>query len=314
MITLTGSLAFDYIMDYQGLFSDNIMPDKIHKISLSFLLNTLKKQRGGTAGNIAYSLALLKSTVSIFAAAGNDFDEYLLFLKKAGVDTSNIQIIKDKATASAFIMTDKADNQITGFYPGAMTDSANYSLKTLKQTPELVIISPNDPGAIIKQAKECRELKFPFMIDMGMQLPVLEPQQIRDILKQAKILIGNDYEIDLLKKKSELSAEDLLTEVEILITTLGENGSIIKTKEEEFKIKPAKPKEVLDPTGAGDAYRAGFMAGYTKGLDLKTCGQMGSVAACYAVEKYGTTNHTFTMEEFIQRYKENFGESFHLSA
>lgn len=308
MITVTGSLAFDYIMDYQGVFSDHIMPDKIHKINLSFLLNTLKKQHGGTAGNIAYTLALLKSPVSIFAAAGNDFNDYLNFLKQAGVDISNIQIIKNKPTASAFIMTDKMDNQITGFYPGAMSDSVNYSLKDLKQKPEFVIISPNDPQAITKQSQECRELNLPFMIDMGMQLPALEQQQIRQIIKAAKILIGNDYEISLLKNKSSLTEQELFEEVEVLITTLGANGSNIKTKTENIEIKSGKPKKVLDPTGAGDAYRAGFLAGFIKGLNLKTCGQMGSVAACYTVEKYGTTSHTFTVQEFVERYKQNFGE------
>ena len=312
MILATGSLAFDYIMDYGGVFSDNIMPDKIHKISLSFLLNTLKKQHGGTAGNIAYTLALLKTPVSIFAAAGNDFSQYLDFLKQTGVDTTNIQIVMDKPTASAFIMTDKMDNQITGFYPGAMSDSANYSLKDLAAKTELVIISPNDPKAIIKQSQECRELKLSFMIDIGMQLPVLELEQIKQILKGAKILIGNDYEIGLLKSKTSLTEQDLFNEVEIIITTLGANGSNIKTKTENINISPAKPKEVLDPTGAGDAYRSGFLAGYIKGFDLKVCGQMGAVSSCYTVEKYGTTSHKFTVQEFCERYRDNFDDELSL--
>jgi len=308
MILVTGSLAFDYIMDYQGVFSDNIIPDKIHKINLSFLLNTLKKQKGGTAGNIAYNLALLQTPVSIFAAAGNDFSEYSAFLSKSGVDVSNIQIIKDKPTASAFIMTDKEDNQITGFYPGAMSESVNYSLKDLQQKPDFVIISPNDPKAIIKQAEECRSLNIPFMMDMGMQLPALEQQQIRQILKGAKILIGNDYEIDLLKTKSSLTEQDLFNDVEIIITTLGAKGSIIQTKNEKIEVSAAKTKEVSDPTGAGDAYRAGFICGFQKGLDLKICGQMGAIASCYTIEKYGTTSHTFSKDVFRARYKENFGE------
>ncbi len=308
MILVTGSLAFDYIMDYQGVFSDHIMPDKIHKINLSFLLTTLKKQKGGTAGNIAYNLALLQTPVSIFAAAGNDFSEYSAFLVQSGVDISNIQIIKDKPTASAFIMTDKIDNQITGFYPGAMSDSPNYSLKDLQQKPDFVIISPNDPKAIIKQAEECRQLNLEFMIDMGMQLPALEPEQIRQILKKAKILIGNDYEIDLLKTKASLTEADLFKDVEIIITTLGAKGSIIQTKDEKIEVSAAKTTEVSDPTGAGDAYRAGFICGFQKGLPLKTCGQMGAIASCYAIEKYGTTSHTFSLEVFRARYKENFKE------
>lgn len=308
MITVTGSLAFDYIMDYQGKFADNIMPDKIHQINLSFLVKTLEKQRGGNAGNISYNLALLKTPVGIFAPAGDDFSAYSNFLKDVGVDISNIQIIKDKPTASAFIMTDQSDNQISAFYPGAMDEAANFSLKDLSVKPEFLVISPNTPQAILKLAEECRGLNISFMVDMGMQLPALDSEQIKQILKRGKILINNDYEMDLLKSKASLTEQDLFNEVEILITTFGEKGSVIKTKDQTIEIKPAKPKEVVDPTGAGDAYRAGFLAGYIKGLDLKTCGQMGSIAACYAIEKYGTSNHTFTIEEFIQRYKENFGE------
>lgn len=311
-ILVTGSLAFDYIMDYQGLFSDNIMPDKIHAINLSFLLNTLKKQCGGTAGNIAYNLSLLKTNTAIFAVAGNDFGEYGGFLKQQNIDTSHIQISKDKATASAFIMTDKNDNQITGFYPGAMADAGNHSLRNVQQQPAFVIISPNDPKAIIKLSDECRELHLPFMIDIGMQLPSLSSDEIKKIIQKATILIANDYEIDLLKNKTSLSEEDLFKEVGIIITTLGPKGSIIKTKKETYTIKAAKPKEVLDPTGAGDAYRAGFMAGYVKKFDLKICGQMGSVASAYAIEKYGTQEHTFTLEEFKKRYLQSFGKMLEL--
>ena len=305
-ILVTGSLAFDYIMDYQGIFSDSIMPDKIHTINLSFLLNTLKKERGGTAGNIAYNLALLKSKAAIFAAAGNDFGEYEIFLRQKGVDTSNIQIIKDKKTASAFIMTDKADNQITGFYPGAMVHSAHYSLKDVKQKPDFVVISPNDPKAISKQSDECRELNVPFMIDMGMQLPSLTSDEIKKILQKATILIGNDYEISLLKEKTGLKEEQILKNVTILITTLGVNGSKIQTAKEAFEIEAAKPKELVDPTGAGDAYRAGFMSGYESGFDLQTCGQMGAVTASFAIEKYGTQQHHFTIQAFQDRYIQTF--------
>lgn len=312
-VVVSGSLAFDYIMDYQGIFADNIMPDKIHKINLSFLLNTLKKQRGGTAGNIAYNLALLETNSSILASAGNDFADYQKFLDQAGVDTSNIQIISDLPSASAFIMTDRADNQITGFYPGAMSKSDKLTLKSLNNKASFVVISPSSPELIIRLATECRELKIDFMVDIGMQLPTLSSEQIKQILKGAKILIGNDYEIDLLKSKTSLSEADLFKEVEILIITLGAKGSIIKLKNTNFEIRAGLPSQVVDPTGAGDAYRAGFLAGYLKNLGLKTCGQMGSVSACYAVEKYGTTSHSFSVEEFEKRYQENFGEGLNLN-
>ncbi len=322
MITVTGSLAFDYIMDFPGKFSDHIMPDKIHTINLSFLVNKLSKQKGGTAGNISYNLALLGCLVSIVGAVGEDFFEYEKFLKDAGVDTSKIKIIAGESSSSAYIMTDLSDNQITAFYPGAMTENSTLSIPT----SNLVVISPNDPKAMVNFAKQCQDQNIPYMLDPGMQLPALDVNDLKNMVSGATILIGNDYEVELLSKKLKVKSEKLLEDVKVLITTLGEKGSIIQTAglpgspsrsqgpPGRWQIGAAKPREVLDPTGAGDAYRAGFLAGYIKKLDLKTCGQMGAVAACYAIEKYGTTSHTFTLEEFKERYKENFGESLSLSS
>ena len=304
MITVTGSLAFDTIMDFPGKFSDHIMPDKIHQINLSFLVNKLSKQKGGTAGNIAYNLALLKIPVSIVGAAGSDFSEYGKFLQDAGVDISKIKVIQEESTSSAFIMTDKSDNQITAFYPGAMTQNSSLSIPV----SDLVVISPNDPAAMIKFVKECQKKNIPYMLDPGMQLPALSPEDLKNMINGTTILIGNDYEIALLKERLSLSESDILSQVKILITTLGEKGSIIQSGSQTIEVNPAKPNEVVDPTGAGDAYRAGFLAGYMKGLDLSVCGQMGSVVACFAIEKYGTTSHKFSMEEFSERYKENFRE------
>ncbi|MDD5415476.1 MAG: carbohydrate kinase family protein [Candidatus Daviesbacteria bacterium] len=306
MITVTGSLAFDHIMDYPGRFSDHIMPDKIHQINLSFLVTTLKKQKGGTAGNIAYNLALLGCPVSIVGSAGSDFAEYSEFLERASIDVSKIKIVENEPTSSAFIMTDIADNQITAFYPGAMNDAETLSLNNTKT--DLVVISPNNPKAMVKFAKECQNLGIDYMLDPGMQLPALNPEDLKMMIANATILIGNDYEISLLKEKVSLDEQQLLTQVKILITTLGEKGSIVQTSQKTYSIPAAKPKTTVDPTGAGDAYRAGFLAGYLKNLDLQICGQMGAVAACYTVEKYGTTTHTFTLEEFKKRYQENFGE------
>lgn len=306
MITVTGSLAFDLIMDYPGRFSDHIMPDKIHQINLSFLVTTLKKQRGGTAGNIAYNLALLKMPVSVLGMVGTDFLDYGRFLNEAGVDISQIKTAENNLTSSAFIMTDIADNQITAFYPGAMEYASKLSLA--KGSSDFVVISPNNPKAMVNFSSQCQNLGIPYMLDPGMQLPALNFEDLKIMLKGAVILIGNDYEISLLKEKLSLDNAQLLNEVEILITTLGEKGSTIQTKQEDLTIKAGKVNHAVDPTGAGDAYRAGFLAGWSKKLDLKTCGQMGGVASCFAVEKYGTTSHTFSLEEFKTRYKENFGE------
>ncbi len=306
MITVTGSLAFDHIMDFPGKFSDHIMPDKIHKLNLSFYLETFKKQKGGTAGNIAYNLSLFEIPVGILGVAGSDFNEYHDFLKTAGIDTSGIKIIEDETTASAFIMTDLADNQIAGFYPGAIKNADSLSLKNLNYQPSYTVIAPDNPEAMVKFAKECQELRFPFMFDPGMQLPRLTDDQLQNGIKGADILIGNDYEMELIRQR--IKDQNLLGSVKVIITTLGEKGSTIQTKDQTLQIPAAKPDQVLDPTGAGDAFRAGFLAGYSKGLDLKICGQMGSVAACYAIEKYGTTNHTFTLQEFSERFEQNFGE------
>ncbi len=304
MITVTGSLAFDHIMDFPGIFGDHIMPDKIHQINLSFLVNSLKIEKGGTAGNIAYNLAHLKIPVSILGIAGSDFSTYGTYLKKTGVDTSKIKIIDD-FTSSAFILTDIQDNQITAFYPGAMNQAASLSLD---KNCEFVVISPNNPLAMVKFAKEAKSFGIPYMLDPGMQLPALNNEDLMNMVVGAEILIGNDYEIELLKKKIEVDENQLLGLVKILITTFGPNGSKIQTGQKVFQVAAANPEKVADPTGAGDAYRAGFLAGYMNKLDLKICGQMGSITSCYAVEKYGTTTHTFTIEGFRQKYKENFGE------
>lgn len=310
MITVTGSLAFDNIMDYPGKFSDHIMPDKIHQINLSFLVTTLKKQKGGTAGNIAYNLALLQIPVSIVGMAGVDFSEYAKFLHESGIDTSNIQTAENNLTSSAFIMTDKTDNQITAFYPGAMEYANRLSLEKIKT--DFVVVSPNNPQAMIRFCSECQKSHIPYMFDPGMQLPALNTGDLKNMLNGATILIGNDYEISLLKEKLSLDEEALLNQVEILITTLGEKGSLVQTKDQNLQISAGKVTNVVDPTGAGDAYRAGFLAGYSKNLDLKVCGQMGSIASCYTVEKYGTTSHTFSLEEFKERYKESFGEDLNI--
>lgn len=309
MIQVTGSLAFDYIMDFPGKFGDHIMPDKIHKLNLSFNVKTLKKQYGGTAGNIAYSLSLLKMPVGITGVAGNDFLEYKKFLEKSGVSVLEIDIKKDKLSSSAFILTDKTDNQITSFYPGVMED---VNTLPINKKAKFVVISPNNPKLMVSLAKECKKSKVPFLSDPGMLIPALTDTELKELIFGAQILIGNDYEIALIEKRLNLTDDQILENVNILITTLGHLGSIIKTKQETIKISPAKAKQVLDPTGAGDAYRAGFLAGLEKGFDLKVCGQMGSVASCFTVEKYGTTTHRFSLKEFEKRYQENFGSSIKL--
>jgi len=321
MILVTGSLAFDFIMNFSGKFSDYILPEKIHTINLSFPLKTLRKERGGCAANIAYNLALLGEKPVIVGVLGKDGGEYKQWLKKKGVDVSMVKIIKSKGTASAFMMTDAVDNQIIGFYSGAMSASAklkikNEKLKIAMQNLKLswkdlfVVIAPNDPLVMIRFARECEKLNVPYLFDPGMQLPRFRKKDLAMGIKGAKIIIGNDYEMSLIKRSlSSDGGRVERSEDQIWITTLGSKGSIIRYKNKKIKIKPAKPRNTSDPTGAGDAFRAGFLYGYCRGFDLKTSGQIGSLCAVYTVEKYGTTTHRFTKKEFKKRYKENFEEN-----
>jgi adenosine kinase len=314
MILVTGSLAFDFIMNFSGRFADQIMPEKIHILNLSFLTEKLHKNFGGTAGNIAYNLSLLGQETAIMASAGKDFGTYKQFLKRSQVEVSYIKVIKNDFTANYFAVVDKSDNQIGGFYAGAMSWDEKLSFKSPKllKTLEFVIISPTVPQAMIKFAQECQKLNIPYMFDPGMQLPRLTLNQLRDGISGAKILIGNDYEVSLILKKLKFNKKQLLKKDKILITTLAEKGSLIETKNKSTVIKAAKPKAVVDPVGAGDAYRAGFIAGYQKEFDLETCGQMGAVTAVYTVEKYGTTTHHFSRKQFCGRFKENFGKELKL--
>ncbi len=298
---VAGTLSFDYIMDFRGRFSDRIMPEKIHKISLSFLVETLSKQFGGTAGNIAYTLKLLGIDPEIVAPAGNDFTPYKKFLDSKKISIKNIAIHPDVSTSSYFVVTDTDDNQIGSFYLGATKYAINLSID---KHAGFVVLSPTDPEAMKKYVKECASLRY--LYDPAFQIGTFTPDDLRAGILHAEILIGNDYEIALIEQKLGISHEELVVTTPILITTLGSRGSIIETRKEAIHIKPAKPKNISDPTGAGDAYRAGFLAGYLRGYDLKICGQMGSVAAVYTVEKYGTQTHTFTKREFMIRYNENY--------
>jgi len=312
MIVVAGSLSFDFIMNFPGYFKDQILPEKIHILNLSFLTEKLSKNFGGTAANIAYNLALLGEKPSILAPAGKDFREYKRFLDKSNVNTQYIKVYRNDFTSNYFAIVDKSDNQIGGFYSGAMEKASQLSLKTIKENINFVVISPTIPKAILKFVSECQQLKIPYLFDPGMQLPRLTKSELEKGISEAKILIGNDYEISLMQKKLGWNKKQLLSKIKILITTLAEKGSIIETKNQLIKIKSAKAKKVVDPVGAGDAYRAGFLAGYLKKYDLKTCGQMGALIAVYTVEKYGTTTHHFTKKKFCDRYKENFGKEIKL--
>jgi adenosine kinase len=308
-IIVTGSFGFDYIMDFSGRFADRIMPDKLHCLSLSFLVDKLSKQYGGTAGNVAYTLKLLGMNPLILAPAGNDFVPYREFLEKHDMNIKYVSIHKNVSTSAYFVMTDKDDNQIGSFFTGAMMYAKKLHIKDVKEKCEFVILAPTEPEAMKQYVKECTLLKRKYLYDPAFQIGNFTPEELRDGITHAQIAIGNDYEIALIKQKLEVTHEELISMVPILITTLGPKGSIIETRHDAMHIKRADADNTSDPTGAGDAYRAGLLSGYLRGYDLQTCGQMGSVAAAYTVEKYGTQTHEFTKKEFIARYKKNFGKT-----
>ena len=295
-------------MDFPGYFKDTILPDKISTLNVSFLVKSLKKVRGGTAPNIAYSLALTGQKPEVLGTVGMDFGLYKEWLEKNGVGTNLIKILDDDYTASCFITTDLSNNQITEFYPGAMAKDVEISLLDVDMTDvSIVIVAPTEPAAMTKWCKECRQLGIPYVYDPGMQIPRLSAQELVNDILGAKIVIFNEYEYDMLLEKTELTIDDILNNVELVVTTLGEKGSLINTKDKRVHIPAAKPMKVVDPTGAGDAFRAGLLKGYFEGVSFDVMGKYASISAVYAVEYKGPTEHSYTIEEFNKRYYENYG-------
>lgn len=311
-VVVTGTLSFDYIMDFSGRFFERIMPDKLHSLSLSFLVDKLSKQFGGTAGNIAYSMRLLGMNPAILAPAGNDFAPYKAFQKKNGVNTKYISFHKNISTSLYSVMTDTDDNQIGSFFTGATKYAKRLHIADVPNPENFVVLAPTEPEAMKQYVKECKALKLSYIYDPAFQIGNFTPEELREGIGGAKILIGNDYEIALIEQKLGISHEELIVMVPVLVTTLGSKGSVIETRHDAMHIKRAAAKNASDPTGAGDAYRAGFVTGYLKGFPLDVCGQMGSVTAAYTVEKYGTQTHHFTKKEFIDRYKINYGKTISL--
>jgi adenosine kinase len=308
-IVLTGSVAFDYLMTFPGYFRDHILPDRLDTISLSFLVDTMVRQRGGVAPNIAYALALLGERPHLMATVGEDFGEYRLWLESVGIDTSATRIIKSEFTASFFVNTDLSNNQIASFYIGAMAHATELSFHNWQgEKPDLVVISPNAPEAMKRYAVECQELSIPYIYDPSQQILRLEGEDLRGGIQGAVALFVNAYEFGLIQNKTGWSIEDVLKQVKFLVITLGEKGSTIYTKTAQYQVPTVTPHQITDPTGGGDAFRGGFLAGYSRGLDLPTCGQMGALAATYCLEQKGTQNYTYTSEQFVARFRENFDD------
>lgn len=306
MVIVSGSLAYDQIMDFPGSFSQHIDPSKLHVLNVSFLVDKMRKGFGGTAGNIAYTLSLLGVKCALLGVVGEDFTDYRNFLNKNEVDTSYLKTLNNFQTSAAFGITDSRDNQIWGFYQGADQFSDSLSIKDFRGKIDFAVVAPQNPRTMLKFAREYVQKRKDYLFDPGMQLPWLTGADLKDAFAGAKIIIGNDYEIGMMEKKTGLKNLHEAYPQKIIITTLGEHGSLISFKGKKFNIRKAKAKSARDPAGAGDAFRAGFVAGYLRKFPLEVCGQMGSVAAVYTVEKFGTSTHQFTLDEFRRRYRENF--------
>jgi adenosine kinase len=305
-IVVTGSIAFDYLMSFPGRFTEHFLPDHMDRVSLSFLVDSMDKRRGGCAPNIAYTLALLGEKPMLMATAGEDFGEYRQWLEAAGIDTSLAKQIQGKFCASFFCSTDQHNNQIASFYTGAMADAGELSFRTVKDCG-LAIIAPNDPGAMTQYAEECRTLGIKFIFDPGQQCARMSGDQLRDGLTGATMVIVNDYELELLRQKTGLGEPEILREAETLIITRGEKGSSVVTNGDWVDVPAVAPHRIVDPTGVGDAFRGGLMKGIALGVPYSVAARMGSVAATYALEHLGGLSHAYTWAEFTSRYAEHFG-------
>ena len=302
----TGSIAYDYILSFKGHFKDHILADKAHILNLSFLVDDLRKHRGGVAGNYAYNLTLLGYPAAVLATAGSDAAEYRDWLLARGVDCHGLRLLDGEITATGFTTTDLDDNQLTGYYGGAMGRAAMLGLNDAPPGAEALIVGPNDPAAMMRLVGECREKGLPFVFDPAHQLPRLSAEDVTEGARGAWILIGNDYELELIMQRTGRSMDGLIELAKIVVTTLGRDGSRISTAEGTVDIPAAPARREVDPTGAGDAYRAGLVAGLLRGLEMEQAGRVASLAATYAVEQVGTVEHSYTLDEFEQRYRDAF--------
>jgi adenosine kinase len=305
---LTGSVAYDYLMTFPGLFSEQILPERLNSISLSFLVDSMAKARGGIAPNIAYTMALLGEHPRVMATVGEDFAEYRAWLDSKGVDTSLMKVIPGEFTASYFATTDRASAQIASFYPGAMGHSAIQSLKGLKPKPDLVVVSPSAPDAMMKFPAECRELGIAYLYDPSQQVLRLEGTELSRDMEGAAFLFCNDYEFGLISKKTGRDLQTILRHVKVLVVTRGKEGANLYTEGKELFIPTVPEREIVDPTGVGDAFRGGFLAGYSHGWDWTLCGEVGALAAVYCLERRGPQSHTFTRTEFVERFRRHFDD------
>ncbi|MDX1614976.1 MAG: carbohydrate kinase family protein [Candidatus Promineifilaceae bacterium] len=305
---ITGSIAYDYLMSFPGRFREHLLPDQLEKVSVSFLVDSLRRQRGGVAANIAYTLAILGGRPTIMAAVGQDFTEYEGFLRAQGVDTSAIVVFVEDFCASFFVSTDQEQNQIASFYAGAMANAAQLTFADLAPDAQLALISPNAPEAMRAYVAECQRREIPYIYDPSQQIIRLSGSDLLKGLEDCHLLTANEYELHMIAQKTGLTLDDILSRTGGVVLTKGKEGATIYIDEMTYDIPAVPPRSVAEPTGAGDAFRAGLIRGMQLDLPWETCGRIGAVAAAYVLEHVGTQGHGFTSAEFVARYRQEFDD------
>ena len=303
---ICGSIAYDNIMVFPDHFKNHILPEKIHVLNVAFLVPEMRREFGGCAGNIAYNLKMLGGEPVMMATVGDDIQPYLERFEQLDLDRSNVLHVKDTFTAQAFITTDLDDNQITAFHPGAMNFSHLNSVIDAGDI-KLGIIAPDGRNGMLQHATEFNQAGIPFIFDPGQGLPMYNGEELTVFIDQADYVAVNDYEGQLLQERTGLTLEAIAKKTKALIVTLGAQGSIIYTDSKQISIPCVKPQEIIDPTGCGDAYRAGLLYGIVNGMDWQTTGQLGSLMGALKIAQRGGQNHLFTRESIDQLYFENFG-------
>jgi len=308
-VLICGSMAYDTIMVFHDRFKNHILPEQVHILNVSFLVPELRREYGGCAGNIAYNLKLLGAEALIMATVGKDFQPYSQWLAYCGLSQEFVRVLDDSFTAQAYITTDMDDNQITAFHPGAMSFS-HANLVPPNRGIKVGIVSPDGKEGMVEHAKQFHSAGIPFIFDPGQGMPMFNGEELLKFVELADWITLNDYEAKLMEERTSLSPEQLAAKVKALIVTKGGDGSLIYTQGGILEIPSAKPKAVVDPTGCGDAYRAGLLYGLTEEFDWETTGRIASLLGAIKVETPGTQNHGFSLNEFKERYRENFAHGF----
>lgn len=305
-VVVSASIAFDNILAFPGFFGDHILPEKTHMLSVSFLVDSLRRHRGGVGGNISYNLGLLGEPSVLVGAVGPDYSEYRSFLASLGVDQHLVLDVEDALTATAFVMSDHKDNQIAAFYPGASGHAAELDVTAVSSTARYGLVGANAPDAMRLHAAQIASAGARLIYDPSQQVVALSPEDLQAGIADAWALIGNDYEFAMIERKTGLSVEALTAAVPLVVVTFGDQGSELRHKGQVVRVPSASAERVSDPTGAGDAYRAGLIKGLLLGLDLAVVGRIAGLAGCHAVEQHGTQEHAYTATEFVARFNSSF--------